>query len=51
MVRLPDGELAARHLFVEDGHVRLRAANDAYEDLTATGVQMLGRVVWHLRRM
>ena len=51
VVRLPDGELAARHLFVEDGHVRLRAANDEYEDLTATGVQMLGQVVWHLRRM
>ena len=51
VVRLPDGEIAARHLFVEDGHIRLRAANDAYEDLTATGVQMLGRVVWHLRRM
>lgn len=44
-------EFVARHLHVEDGHFRLKASNGAYEDLRVAGVQLIGRVVWHIRRM
>ncbi len=52
IVRLDDGEICAKHLFLEsDGQLRLHSSNDGYEDLTVSGGQVLGRVVWHLRQM
>lgn len=52
IVRLEDGEVCAKHLYMEaDGQIKLRSSNDGYEDLTVSGGQVLGRVVWHLRRM
>ena len=49
IVRMPDGELCARHLFFEDGVVRLKSSNDEYEDLRVNDVQVKGRVVGHFR--
>jgi len=44
-------ELCARHLYIEDGIVRLKSSNQDYEDVRATGINVVGRVVWHLRKM
>ncbi len=44
-------EVVARHLVIDGGRVRLRASNDSYQDLTAQSAQVLGRVVYHYRRM
>jgi SOS-response transcriptional repressor LexA len=44
-------EFVARHLHIENGHVRLRASNKKYEDLKASGVQLIGRVIGHIRKM
>ena len=49
IVRLDDNEVCARHMTIEDGHVRLRSSNDHYEDLRVTGIRVVGRVVAHLR--
>ena len=51
IVRLDDGEITAKHLFIDsEGQITLRASNDDYEELKVTG-QVQGRVVWHMRRM
>ncbi len=50
IVRMGD-EFCARHLLIEDGHVRLKARTTKYEDLKATGVQLIGRVVGHIRKI
>jgi len=50
VVRIEE-EVCARHVHIEDGRVRLRASNDHYEDLKASNVQLLGRVVLHVRKM
>lgn len=51
IVRLPDGEVCARHVHLKDGAVRLRASNGTYKDLDVIQADILGRVVWHLRKM
>ena len=52
VIRLPDGTVAARRLRFEEDRIRLRVANDGpFEDLTPNGIQVLGRIVWHLRQM
>lgn len=51
IVRLDDGEITAKHLFIDsEGQITLRASNHDYEELKVTG-QVQGRVVWHMRRM
>ena len=42
-------ELCARHVFLEDGHVLLRASNDLYQEITAKEVEFVGRVVGHIK--
>ncbi len=51
IVRMGDGEVCARHLNFEDGQVRLRSSYEHYDELRVTGAQLLGKIVWHLRRM
>jgi repressor LexA len=51
VVRMRDGSLCARHLYVDDGHVRLKASNKKYEDIKASELDLVGRVVWHMRKM
>ena len=51
VVRMDDGEMCARHLNFEDGQVRLRSSYDHYDELRVTGVQLMGKIVWHLRQM
>ena len=52
VVGLPGGALLAKRMSFEGGRVRLRAtADDDYQELTPNGIQVLGRVVWHLRQM
>ena len=42
-------ELCARHVFLEDGHVLLRASNDLYQEITAKEVEFVGQVVGHIK--
>jgi len=50
-LRLDDGEVTAKHIVIEDGgQVMLWFSNTEYEDIRVSG-QVLGRVVWHIRRM
>ena len=42
-------ELCARHVFLEDGYVRLKASNDHYEEITAHEVDLVGKVVGHIK--
>ena len=51
VVRMEDGEMCARHLNFEDGQVRLRSSYDHYDELRVSGVQLMGKIVWHLRKM
>ena len=51
IVRMQGGEICARHLHFDQGFVRLKSSNDRYEDLRATGGQVLGRVVGQLKMM
>jgi transcriptional regulator with XRE-family HTH domain len=51
VVRMEDGQICARHLNFEDGQVRLRSSYDHYDELRVTGTQLLGKIVWHLRKM
>lgn len=44
-------EFVTRHLHIEEGHVRLRAANKKYEDMKASSVQLVGRVIGHIRKL
>ncbi|MDO8472235.1 MAG: S24 family peptidase, partial [Dehalococcoidia bacterium] len=50
VVRLGD-ELCARHLHMDDGQVRLKASNHKYEDIKVSNLDLVGRVVWHMRKM
>jgi len=50
VVRLGE-ELCARHLHMDDGHVPLKAINSKYEDIKASDLDLVGRVVWHMRKM
>ena len=51
IVLMEDGEVCARRLNFEDGQVRLRSSYEHYDELRVTGAKLLGKVVWHLRRM
>ena len=42
-------ELCARHVFLEDGHVLLRASDDLYQEITAKEVEFVGKVVGHIK--
>ncbi|MBC8280128.1 MAG: helix-turn-helix domain-containing protein [Chloroflexi bacterium] len=42
-------ELCARHVFLEDDHVRLKASNDHYEEITASAFDLVGKVVGHIK--
>ena len=42
-------ELCARHVFLEDDQVRLKAGNDHYEEITANAVDLVGKVVGHIK--
>ena len=48
IVRIED-ELCARHVFIEDRHVRLIGSNDQYEEIKAKEVQLAGKVIGHIR--
>ena len=50
VVRLGE-ELCARHLHMDDGHVRLKASNSKYEDIKVSDLDLVGQVVWHMRKM
>ena len=51
IVLMEDGEVCARRLNFEDGRVRLRSSYEHYDELRVTGAKLLGKIVWHLRRM
>ncbi len=51
IVLMENGEICARRLNFEDGQVRLRSSYEHYDELKVTGAKLLGKVVWHLRRM
>ncbi len=51
IVLTEDSEICARHLNFEDGQVRLRSSYEHYDELRVTGAKLLGKIVWHLRRM
>ncbi len=42
-------ELCARHVFLEDGHVLLRASNDLFQEITAKELEFVGKVVGHIK--
>ena len=51
IVLMENGEICARRLNFEDGQVRLRSSYEHYDELKVTGAKLLGKIVWHLRRM
>jgi SOS-response transcriptional repressor LexA len=51
IVLMENGEICARRLNFEDGQVRLRSSYEHYDELRVTGAKLLGKIVWHLRRM
>jgi repressor LexA len=44
-------EFCARHIYIENDHVRLKAANSHYEDIKVTDCNIVGRVIWKMGRM
>ncbi len=42
-------ELCARHVFLEDGHVLLRASDDLYQEITANELEFVGKVVGNIK--
>ncbi len=51
VVRLPTGEFVARRFSIDQGRARLRGFEGEYEDMSAASAQLLGRVVWHLKKI
>lgn len=51
VIRTETGELSLRVISLEEGRILLRSGFDRYEELAINGVEFLGQVVWHLRRM
>ena len=46
-----EGKLDLRSVSFEEGRILLRSGFDRYEELPISGVEFLGMVVWHLRRL
>lgn len=44
-----ENECCARHVFIEEEHVRLRASNGLYEEITAKELELVGKVVGHIK--
>ena len=51
VIRRESGGPSLRVISLEEGRILLRSGFDRYEELAINGVEFLGQVVWHLRRM
>jgi repressor LexA len=50
-VRIGGTEVLARHVYKENGHLRLESSNGEYKRLLATDVEIQGRLIYQMRKL
>ncbi|OBW62611.1 MAG: hypothetical protein A9183_06885 [Dehalococcoides mccartyi] len=50
-VRIGGTEVLARHVYKENGHLRLESSNGEYRRLLATDVEIQGRLIYQMRKL
>jgi len=50
-VRIGGTEVLARHVYKENGHLRLESSNNEYKRVLATDVEIQGRLIYQMRKL
>ncbi|MET0039417.1 helix-turn-helix domain-containing protein [Dehalococcoides mccartyi] len=50
-VRIGGTEVLARHVYKENGHLRLESSNNEYKRVLATEVEIQGRLIYQMRKL